>query len=347
MTATATDTAYEQLIKSAKDCSALGSSIALLHWDQEVKMPRKGIEYRSDQIALTSKIHHEMKVNPKIADLLAECEADSELVSDSTSVTAVNIREMRRAYDRATKLPTSLVEEEAVLASRGQNAWAEARKNSDFSAFQPWLEKIVNLLQRKAECYGWADGGEPWDALAEDYEPGCTAQAVSEVFTPLRTRLQALLDQIMGSDTKPSNAFNEITLPIDQQKRFVRAIATQIGFDFDAGRLDESTHPFCSGTHCRDVRLTTRFHEDNVNDAIGSTMHEAGHGIYEQGLLFEHVGTPMGHSVSLGIHESQSRNILVMPPHHFHSKMFMVEQTLSSQTLFELKLTKQHTTCTL
>ena len=130
---------------------------------------------------------------------------------------------------------------------------------------------------------------------------------MSEVFTPLRERLQTLLDALMGSSTKPSNAFNEIALPIEQQKAFVRNIAQQIGFDFDAGRLDESTHPFCSGTHCNDVRLTTRFHEDNVNDAIGSTMHEAGHGIYEQGLLFEHVGTPMGHSVSLGIHESQSR----------------------------------------
>ena len=140
------------------------------------------------------------------------------------------------------------------------------------------------LLQRKAECYGWAEGGEPWDALAEDYEPGCTAVSVSEVFTPLRKKLQNLLDEIMGSETKPSNAFNEIALPIEQQKEFVRSIAAQIGFEFEAGRLDESTHPFCSGTHCSDVRLTTRFHENNVNDAIGSTMHEAGHGIYEQGL---------------------------------------------------------------
>jgi carboxypeptidase Taq len=115
------------------------------------------------------------------------------------------------------------------------------------------------------------------------------------------------LDELMGSETSPSNAFNEVTLPIEQQKTFVKAIAAQIGFDFEAGRLDESTHPFCGGTHCRDVRMTTRFHEDNVNDAIGSTMHESGHGIYEQGLLFEHVGTQMGQAVSLGIHESQSR----------------------------------------
>ncbi|MBL6997821.1 MAG: carboxypeptidase M32 [Phycisphaerales bacterium] len=307
MTTVAAETAYDQLIKRTKEANSLGATISLLHWDQEVMMPKKGIEYRANQISLTSRMHHELSTDDEIGDLLEACETDGELVSDCTSATAVNVREIRHRYDRATKLPSALVEEEAMLSSRGQNAWAEARKNNDFTAFQPWLEKIVDLLQRKAECYGWADGGEPWDALAEDYEPGCTAASVSEVFTPLRDRLQTLLDEIMGSETKPSNAFNEIALPINQQKEFVRAIATQIGFDFDAGRLDESTHPFCSGTHCRDVRLTTRFHENNVNDAIGSTMHEAGHGIYEQGLLFSNAGTPMGYAVSLGIHESQSR----------------------------------------
>lgn len=307
MTATATSTEYNQLIKTAKECNALGSTISLLHWDQEVMMPKNGIEFRADQISLTSRLYHEMKTNPKNGDLISACESNDDLVGDPTSASAANIREIRHGYDRATKLPASLVEEEAMLSSRGQSAWAEARKNNDFSEFQPWLEKIVNLLQRKAECYGWSEGGEPWDALAEDYEPGCTAASVSEVFTPLRVKLQSLLDDLMGSDKKPSNKFNELVLPIDQQKKFVNAIASQIGFDFQSGRLDESTHPFCSGTHCNDVRMTTRFHENNVNDAIGSTMHECGHGIYEQGLLFTNVGTPMGSAVSLGIHESQSR----------------------------------------
>ncbi len=307
MTTIATSKEYDQLIKHMKDTTLFGSSVGLLGWDQEVMMPKKGIDYRSDQIALMARMHHEMATDQIIGDWLSACEEDDDVVGEPTSVSATNVRELRHSYDRATKLPTKLVEEEAVLSSKGQEAWKEARKNTDFKEFQPWLEKIVNLLQRKAECYGWADGGEPWDALAEDYEPGCTASSVSEVFTPLRKRLQTLLDEIMGSDTKPSNAFNEIALPVDQQQAFVRSVATQIGFDFDAGRLDESTHPFCSGTHCKDVRLTTRFHENNVNDAIGSTMHEAGHGIYEQGLLYKHVGTPMGNAVSLGIHESQSR----------------------------------------
>ncbi len=307
MTTVATSTAYDQLLKGSKDSTALGATMSLLGWDREVMMPEKGNEYRADQLAVTSRIYHEMSTDNAIGEMLEECESDEELVGNQTSDSAANIREWRHAYDRATKLPSALVEEEAKLASLSQNAWADARKENDFSAFQPWLEKIVELLQRKAECFGWDEGGEPWDALAEDYEPGCTAAAVSEVFTPLRDRLQTLLDEIMGSETTPSNAFNEIALPIEQQKAFVHSIAEKIGFDFDAGRLDESTHPFCSGTHCRDVRMTTRFHENNVNDAIGSTMHESGHGIYEQGLLFDNIGTPMGRAVSLGIHESQSR----------------------------------------
>ena len=307
MTTIATSTEYDQLLKLSRDTSLFRSSIGLLHWDQEVMMPMKSVAYRADQIALTSKMYHEMVTDPRIGDWLSACETDSELLGDHTSATSANVRELRHAFDRATKLPSDLVEEEAKLSSHGQNAWKEARKNNDFSEFQPWLEKIVALLRRKAECYGWADGGEPWDALAEDYEPGCTASSVNEVFTPLRMKLQTLLDEIMGSSTKPSNAFNELVLPIEEQKAFVRAIASQIGFDFEAGRLDESTHPFCSGTHCNDVRMTTRFHENNVNDAIGSTMHESGHGIYEQGLRIENVGTPMGWAVSLGIHESQSR----------------------------------------
>ena len=133
MTTIATSIEYEQLIKRAKDATLLGTSISLLHWDQEVMMPKNGIGFRADQIALTSRMYHEMCIDPKINDLLCMCEEDSELVGDPTSDSAANIREIRHAYDRATKLPTSLVEEEAKLSSHGQSAWAEARKNNDFS----------------------------------------------------------------------------------------------------------------------------------------------------------------------------------------------------------------------
>lgn len=302
-----TSTAYEELIRRVRDAATLASAGQVLGWDQETMMPPGGVELRSRQLSQIAKLSHEMFTDARIGDLLAECEGDDDLTADETSESAVNIRETRREYDRRTKLPSSLVEEEARLASVGQHTWAAARKESNFAKFKPVLAQIVKLLQEKAKCYGWPKDGEPWDALAEDYERGCTAKQVEEVFVPLRDRLKGLLDELLGKGTPPSNKFNELSLPIDKQEAFVRFIAESIGFDFERGRLDRSTHPFCSGTFPGDVRLTTRFRDTDLNDAIASTMHESGHGIYEQGLLAEHFGTPMGTSVSLGIHESQSR----------------------------------------
>ena len=298
---------YQRLLDLSRETQLIGGCASILGWDQEVKMPAGGIDYRGKQLALLAKLHHERLTSSEFADALAECEADPDLTADPLSTSAVNLREFRWGLDRSTKLPAELVEEEAKLSSEGMYAWKDARAKDDFSLFAPSLRRIIDMLRRKAECYGWAEGGEPWDALAEDYEKGCTAEWVASIFTPLRERLQGLLDDVMGSSNAPSNAFNEIGLPIEDQKKFVNMVAAQFGFDFQRGRLDESTHPFCGGSHCNDVRMTTRFHVDNVNDALGSTMHETGHGLYEQGLLTEYIGTPMGNSVSLGIHESQSR----------------------------------------
>jgi carboxypeptidase Taq len=298
---------YDDLLRLTREASVLGSTASLLSWDQETMMPPGGVEFRSRQLAQLARLQHELFTAPQIGDLLEACEDDAALTSDPHGEAATNIREIRHDYDRRTRLPVALVEEEARLASLAQHEWAESRKGSDFARFRPWLEKIIDLMRRKARAYGWARGGEPWDALAEDFEPGCTARDVQAVLGPLRTRLQRLLGDLMSGSTGPSNRFNETPLPVEKQKAFVRFVAEKIGFDFQRGRLDLSTHPFCGGSHCNDVRVTTRFKEDCVLDGLGSTMHEAGHGMYEQGLPFDHVGTPMGRSVSLGIHESQSR----------------------------------------
>lgn len=307
MTTTATTTAYDQLLTHARETSLLGSSASLLGWDQETFMPPGGITYRGKQLAQLARFTHRMRTDPRVGDWLAACEGDDDLVGDPLSVAAVNMRELRVAYDKATKLPDDLVAQISETSSTAKAEWAAARKENNYARFKPWLKKLINLNLRKAECFGWAADGEPWDALADHYETGMTAASVAEVLTPLRDRLVPLLDEILGSTTGPSNAFNEIKLPIDRQMMFVKDIAASIGFDFSRGRLDISSHPFCSGTHCNDTRMTTRFHADNVNDALGSTMHESGHGIYNQGLPFEHIGTPMGEPVGLSIHESQSR----------------------------------------
>lgn len=302
---TTTTTAYEELIGLVKEATLLRSTAGVLAWDQETMLPPGGIEHRSRQLAQIARLAHGMATDPRIGDLLDRCEDDPDLTADPHSDTAANLREIRRQYDRATKLPADLVSEMASTRSRAQHEWAEARQASDFSRFAPWLEKNLRLVREAADHYGWE--AERWDALAEGFEPDMRATGIEEVFGPLRDRLAGLVDELLGGPKRPDTDFRTIEVPIERQRDFVRFVTERMGFDYSRGRLDTSTHPFCSGTHPGDVRLTTRFRPDNVGDALSSTMHEAGHGLYEQGLPPQHVGTPLGDVASLGLHESQSR----------------------------------------
>ncbi|MBM4113258.1 MAG: carboxypeptidase M32, partial [Phycisphaerae bacterium] len=299
-------TKLEQLTALVRDGRLLESTAALLSWDQETMMPAEGVEHRSRQLSQLARLSHSMLTDPRIGELLTAADAECADL-EPTSPERVNLAGIRRDYERAVKLPAALVAELAEVSSKAQHEWAEARRDSDFARFRPWLERIVALNRRKAECFGWDRSGEAWDALAEGFEPGCTAKSVEAVFAPLRERLVAFIGRLDGAPRKPSNAFNEFALPVDAQERFVRMVAERIGFDFRRGRLDRSTHPFCGGSHCRDVRMTTRFGETCMLDGLGSTMHESGHGMYEQGLPASWIGLPMGEAVSLSIHESQSR----------------------------------------
>ncbi|MBI1373576.1 MAG: carboxypeptidase M32 [Phycisphaera sp.] len=311
MTSTAQD-AYAALIAHVRKTATLSTTAGILSWDQEVMMPSSAgaVAFRGEQMAQLAGLVHGMATDPRIAEWLDACEADGELTADAHGPAAVNVRELRRHYDRSTKLPASLVEEFSRTTSTAKHEWVAARKAKEYAKFEPWLAKLVKLQRQRAECWGWPSDGEAWDALADGYEPGLTAASCAAVLNPLRGPLVELVAELRESSTPPSQAFNEVKLPIDKQMSFVRMVVTRVGFDFDRGRLDESAHPFCSGMHRDDVRMTTRFQENLLNDAIGSTLHESGHGMYEQHLPGgEHVGTPYGEAVSLAIHESQSRLI--------------------------------------
>lgn len=290
---------YEALIAHHREAFLLGSTASLLGWDQETYMPPGAGEMRAQQLALLARLVHERLADPRVGEWLSSCEAAS-----NDEVTTANLRGFRRDYDRATKLPETLVGELAETESRAQQAWAEARKNSDFASFRPWLERMVGLQQQKADCLK-ADGQSRWDALADLYEPGMKAADLVALFGPLRQRLVALRENTV-TGAAPDRAFVRREFDEARQESFVRAVVAAMGFDFDRGRIDRSAHPFCTGTG-DDVRLTTRFAKDNVIDALGSTMHEGGHGLYEQGLPVDRIGSPLGEAVSLGIHESQSR----------------------------------------
>lgn len=295
--------AYEALLAHGRETFLLGSSAAVLAWDQETGMPPGGGEQRARQLALLARLAHERATDPRVGDWLAACEGDAALLAAPDA--AANVRELRRDFDRATRLPAALVAELAHHESRSQQEWAAARAASDFARFRPLLERMLELQQQKADCLR-RDGGSRWDALADLYEPGMTAASLEQLFAPLRGRLVALRGRLDRDGTRPDDAVNRVAVPEPQQESFVRAVVAAMGFDFARGRLDRSAHPFCSGAG-GDVRLTTRFAADNVLDALGSTMHEGGHGIYEQGIDPAHLGTPLGEAVSLGIHESQSR----------------------------------------
>jgi carboxypeptidase Taq len=305
--------AYEELIGRVKETALLRSSAAILGWDQRTQMPPGGVEQRSRQLAQLAGLIHERASDPRIGELLDECEDDPELLAPPHADTAANLRELRRGYDRATRLPGALVEEMARTHSCAEHEWQRARAKSDFSLFRPWLERNVELARRQAECFGWAAQDEIWDALAEGYESGMRARELESVFQPLRAQLQALVSEFTSvsaaraAGRREAGAIRAIALPVDAQLAFVRHAAAAIGFDFERGRIDTTAHPFCSGTCPGDVRITTRLAEDRFLGALFATLHEAGHGIYEQGLPALHTGTPLGRAASLGIHESQSR----------------------------------------
>ena len=263
-------------------------------------MPTGGAAQRATELALLARLCHDRAVDPALAELLNACE---QRVDDDAGL--ANLREIRRSYDRATRLPADLVAEIAETVSLAQIEWAAARKASDFSRFRPWLEKIVGLMRAVAECLRTGKG-PGWDALAEDFEPGMRAADLGPLFAPLREQLTSLVGGLSNGQA-PDDEIDRVQLPLPRQQAFVRHVAEHLGFDFSRGRLDVSTHPFTGGSHRGDVRITTRFHKDRILDALGSTMHEVGHGLYEQGLPADHLGTPLGEAVSLGIHESQSR----------------------------------------
>lgn len=299
------DPAYEELSQRLKEAAVLESIGELLGWDQESYMPPKGAGLRSEQAGLTASLAHQKHTDPRIGELLSRLEA-SDLVKDPGSCEAVNIREARRDFDKRTKLPAALVAELAKTATLAQGEWAQARKDSDFGRFAPWLEKLVSLVREKSAAYGTF--AEPYDALLDDYEPGTTAAETGKVFAALRVELSELLSRLAGAPKRPDPALLSKPFDVGLQKVFAESVISAMGFDFREGRLDVTTHPFCTGLGPGDTRILTRYNPSRLNDGLFGAMHEAGHALYEMGLdKGRYFGLAMGLPASVGMHESQSR----------------------------------------
>jgi carboxypeptidase Taq len=299
-----TPAAYADIVRRSKELGVLNSCAAVLGWDQQTYMPLKGAGLRGEQMAFLAALSHQKFTDPKVGELLAAVEG-SQLVKDADSPEAANVREIRRGYDRATKLPQSLVEELARVTTQAQQAWEQAKKASDFPTFKPWLEKVVALKRQEADAVGWKD--HPYNALVDEYEPGTTAAELKALFAGLTAELAPLVRAITTSPKQPDRSVLQREYPADRQKVFAEAAAAAFGFDFAAGRLDTTAHPFCSGFGPGDCRITTRYNPRFFSEAFFGVLHETGHALYEQNLPADQFGTPLGSACSLGIHESQSR----------------------------------------
>jgi carboxypeptidase Taq len=296
---------YSELTRLLRETALLASCGNVLSWDEQTFMPKQGAAFRAEQMGLLAGLAHERATAPRIGELLYEIEKQNDL-GDSDGDRAVNVREARRTYDRQTKLPRRLVEELSRTTTLSQQAWIKAREDADFPGFLPWLEKIISLKREEAQAVGYGNG-VPYDALLDDYEPGMTAAEVALVFSPLRDELVKLVAAIQHSSQRPNTQMLARHYPKTPQIVLAEAASRAIGFDFEAGRIDESAHPFCSGFGPGDCRLTTRYNDHHFNSAFFGVLHESGHGIYDQGLPGDSFGLGIGQATSLGIHESQSR----------------------------------------
>ncbi|HAV77995.1 MAG TPA: carboxypeptidase, partial [Anaerolineae bacterium] len=290
-----------QLKKLLGEVSDIGRAASVLGWDQQVNIPPKGHEARGQQLATLSKIAQEKFITDEVGGLIEDLKSE---LNGADNDDAAMIRVASRNYDKAKRVPPSFIAEQAVVSSKAFEAWMEARSKSDFSIFQPHLEKVVELVRKYVSFFPPAD--HPYDTLLDDYEPGMKTADVKAIFDPLRPKQVELIKAITSAKQVKADflfkKYNEKKL-ID----FGVDVITKYGYDWSRGRQDKAPHPFETTFSVDDVRITTRFEDDNPTATLFSTMHEAGHALYEQGVNPAYERTPLASGTSLAVHESQSR----------------------------------------
>ncbi|WGH78791.1 carboxypeptidase M32 [Jannaschia ovalis] len=287
--------AYDDLMAHARVTEALGQVAGRTGWDQETTMPKGAAPQRAEEMAALEEVLHARRTDPQVGDWLDAAEAPD-------TQGAANLRLMRRAYVRNRKVPGRLAAEIARVTSLGQGVWAAARAADDPAPFLPVLAEIVRL--RREEGAALAEGGDVYDALMQDYEPGAKSDEMAAMFDALRPRLVELRATALDAAPAPRLSGH---FPEAAQIALAHEIAQAFGYDLQRGRIDRAVHPFSSGSGL-DVRITTRVDEADPLNCIYSTIHEVGHACYEQNIAADHRLTPLGRGVSMGVHESQSRS---------------------------------------
>ena len=279
--------------------SRYSTAAALLEWDFETYMPKKAAEKRAEVIGEISGKAFEMSVSDEMGKLLDEAEKE-----DLNDIEKAIVKVGKKEYEKFKKIPAELFKEINISASRAQAAWEEAKTKSDFSIFKPHLEKVVELTKKMADYLGYEENR--YDALLDLYEPGLKTSELKKIIEPLRNFLVEYLNKL-DKGKKPDNSMMKKYFPTEKQKELSLRVLKLMKYDFDAGRMDVAMHPFTTTIGANDVRITTRYNENDLNDSLYSTIHEAGHALYEQGIPEEFAGLPIGDGASMAIHESQSR----------------------------------------
>ncbi|MBU1048797.1 carboxypeptidase M32 [Candidatus Bipolaricaulota bacterium] len=293
-------TSYKEHLK---EMNLLSSALALLSWDQETYMPSRGIGARSQVTGRFTKKLFELSVAPVLGEYLDALAADGSLTLEERA----SVRDMAKEYHRQKAIPPALIEEHAIVQSQSQAAWVEARKQSDFSVFQPLLTKMVDYARRFADYYGYEE--HPYDALLEGFEPGMTVKQLQMIIDPLRQQLVPFMKRLATEGTPPDTSVVEGFFDVDKQRHMARIALDLIGYDFAAGSLDDVAHPFTTAIAFDDVRVTNRYLENLLTSGLFGALHEGGHALYNQGMPENLYALRLSGGSSNGIHESQSRMI--------------------------------------
>lgn len=295
---------WKEIQAFVSDTAKLEATVALLEWDDRTYLPNRGGAYRAEQTTLLSGLIHRRLTDHRLGEMLQQLSA-SDLMSDPASPIAASVRMMLKDFRRNSRLPVELVEATTKATVLGQQAWEAARAADSWNAFAPHMQTIFDLKRQEAELL--RDDGTLYDALLDQYEDGANSKSLTAVFAGLRDSLVTLVQELNESNCKPDGQSWRRSVPIDLQRKTSRWVAEHIGYQFERGRLDETSHPFCTTLGPDDCRILTRFQAEYFPSGFYGTLHEAGHGMYEQGLPRDWYGLPAGTAASLGVHESQSR----------------------------------------
>jgi carboxypeptidase Taq len=305
--------AYQRLAARFKLIATIGECSAMLGWDAAAVMPPGGGAARGDQLAALAVLRHQHLIAPAV-------EADLAAAETSDAWESVNLRLMRHAYVRAQALPGDLVEAQAQANSHCEKVWRVARKDADFNLVKPHLTEVLHLTRESADALSGSLGLSPYDALMDGYQQGVGADDVAPVFAAYEDFLSTALPEVERIQAQQPAAIRPVgPFPIAVQETLCRDISQRMGLDFEHARLDQSAHPFSGGTPT-DVRITTRYVEDDPTSAILAVVHETGHALYERGLPAAYARQPVGEAAGMAVHESQS---LIVEMQAFRSDPFL------------------------